>query len=46
MNPFDAYMDSEKWNFYEENDLLCRNTDGSLVRVIFGGIAKAILSIW
>ena len=32
VNPFDAYMDSEKWNFYEENDLLCRNTDGSLVK--------------
>ncbi len=31
VNPFDAYMDSEKWSFYEENDLLCRNTDGSLV---------------
>ena len=32
VNPFDVYMDSEKWNFYEENDLLCRNTDGSLVK--------------
>ena len=32
VNPFDAYMDSEKWSYYEEKDLLCRNTDGSLVK--------------
>ncbi len=32
VNPFDAYEDSPVWNEYVEKDLLCRNSDGSLVR--------------
>lgn len=32
VNPFDAYMDSPKWNMYVEKDLLCREPDGSLVK--------------
>ena len=35
VNPFDAYMDSWKWDYYVDNDLLCRNADGSLVK---GGV--------
>lgn len=46
VNPFDAYMDSEKWNFYEENDLLCRNTDGSLVKGDIWWDRQSYLSIW
>lgn len=32
VNPFDAYMDSPKWDMYVEKDLLCREPDGSLVK--------------
>jgi len=35
VNPFDAYMDSWKWNTYVNDDLLCKNVNDSLVK---GGV--------
>lgn len=32
VNPFDAYEDSPVWDDYVEKDLLCRTSDGSLVK--------------
>ncbi len=32
VNPFDAYMDSWKWDDYANNDLLCKNMDGTLLK--------------
>ncbi|TSJ39529.1 hypothetical protein FO440_17460 [Mucilaginibacter corticis] len=32
VNPFDAYMESPKWNYYAGKDLICKETDGSYVK--------------
>lgn len=32
VNPFDAYMESPKWNYYSVKDLICKETDGSYVK--------------
>lgn len=32
VNPFDAYMESPKWNYYAGKDLLCREADGSYLK--------------
>ncbi|HWZ35897.1 MAG TPA: endo-alpha-N-acetylgalactosaminidase family protein, partial [Mucilaginibacter sp.] len=32
VNPFDAYMESPKWSFYANKDLICREKDGNYVK--------------
>jgi hypothetical protein len=32
VNPFDAYMESPKWNYYAGKDLICKETDGTYVK--------------
>jgi len=32
VNPFDAYMESPKWNYYASKDLICKETDGAYVK--------------
>lgn len=32
VNPFDAYMESSKWNYYAGKDLICKETDGLYIK--------------